>query len=109
VEILEQFGDNDGVGAEVLLQHPLGVLCANDGQIYLTDSYNHKVTSFGKSKKTSVDMNMNQRECGTYMINVIENSSIGWISRITMNLVLNNSVINIIIETFLTVTGSLSL
>lgn len=94
------------MGAEVLLQHPLGVLCAKDGQIYLTDSYNHKVTSSGNSKQTSVNMNMNQRECGIYMINVRENSSIGWISRITMNVVLNNSVTNIIIETFLTVTRS---
>ncbi|CAH8381960.1 unnamed protein product [Eruca vesicaria subsp. sativa] len=42
-ENLFKFGDNDGVGAEVLLQHPLGVLCAKDGQIYLTDSYNHKI------------------------------------------------------------------
>lgn len=38
-----QFGDHDGVGSEVLLQHPLGVFCRNDGQIYLADSYNHKV------------------------------------------------------------------
>ncbi|XP_010414996.1 PREDICTED: NHL repeat-containing protein 2-like [Camelina sativa] len=42
-ENLFKFGDNDGVGAEVLLQHPLGVLCTKDGQIYLTDSYNHKI------------------------------------------------------------------
>ncbi|KAL1221163.1 Protein SUPPRESSOR OF QUENCHING 1 [Cardamine amara subsp. amara] len=42
-ENLFKFGDNDGVGAEVLMQHPLGVLCAKDGQIYLTDSYNHKI------------------------------------------------------------------
>ncbi|CAN8241331.1 unnamed protein product [Cochlearia groenlandica] len=42
-ENLFKFGDNDGVGAEVLLQHPLGVLCAKDGQIYLADSYNHKI------------------------------------------------------------------
>lgn len=38
-----QFGDHDGVGSEVLLQHPLGVFCGSDGQIYLADSYNHKV------------------------------------------------------------------
>ncbi|KAF8098287.1 hypothetical protein N665_0269s0013 [Sinapis alba] len=42
-ENLFKFGDNDGVGSEVLLQHPLGVLCAKDGQIYLADSYNHKI------------------------------------------------------------------
>lgn len=38
-----QFGDHDGIGSEVLLQHPLGVLCGKDGQIYIADSYNHKV------------------------------------------------------------------
>lgn len=38
-----QFGDHDGIGSEVLLQHPLGVLHAKDGIIYIADSYNHKV------------------------------------------------------------------
>jgi hypothetical protein len=38
-----QFGDQDGIGSEVLLQHPLGVVCGKDGIIYITDSYNHKV------------------------------------------------------------------
>lgn len=38
-----QFGDHDGIGSEVLLQHPLGVFCAKDGQVYIADSYNHKV------------------------------------------------------------------
>lgn len=41
---LLQFGDRDGIGSEVLLQHPLGVYCAKNGQIYIADSYNHKVT-----------------------------------------------------------------
>lgn len=41
-ENLFKFGDHDGVGSEVLLQHPLGVFCGN-GQIYLADSYNHKI------------------------------------------------------------------
>ncbi|TYK10299.1 NHL repeat-containing protein 2 isoform X1 [Cucumis melo var. makuwa] len=40
---LFKFGDHDGVGSEVLLQHPLGVFCSKDGQIYIADSYNHKV------------------------------------------------------------------
>ncbi|CAK9158049.1 unnamed protein product [Ilex paraguariensis] len=40
---LFRFGDHDGLGSEVLLQHPLGVLCGKDGQIYLADSYNHKI------------------------------------------------------------------
>ncbi|BAT86122.1 hypothetical protein VIGAN_04374300, partial [Vigna angularis var. angularis] len=40
---LFKFGDQDGIGSDVLLQHPLGVMCANDGEIYIADSYNHKV------------------------------------------------------------------
>jgi sugar lactone lactonase YvrE len=36
------FGDRDGVGAEVLLQHPLGI-AAGDGVLYVADSFNHKV------------------------------------------------------------------
>jgi hypothetical protein len=36
------FGDRDGVGDEVLLQHPLGI-AAGDGALYVADSYNHKV------------------------------------------------------------------
>ncbi|CAH2068741.1 unnamed protein product [Thlaspi arvense] len=40
---LFKFGDHDGAGPEVLLQHPLGVLCGKDGQIYIADSYNHKI------------------------------------------------------------------
>lgn len=46
VQVL-QFGDHDGMGSEVLLQHPLGVLCGKDGQIYIADSYNHKVLTDG--------------------------------------------------------------
>lgn len=41
-----QFGDLDGTGPDVLLQHPLGVIYAKDGQIYIADSYNHKVVEF---------------------------------------------------------------
>lgn len=36
------FGDVDGRGSRVRLQHPLGVAYA-DGRIYVADSYNHKV------------------------------------------------------------------
>lgn len=36
------FGDQDGIGDEVRLQHPLGV-CYSGGQIYLADTYNHKI------------------------------------------------------------------
>ncbi|CAO2837601.1 unnamed protein product [Amaranthus hypochondriacus] len=42
-ENLFKFGDHDGIGAEVLLQHPLGVCIGQDGQVYIADSYNHKI------------------------------------------------------------------
>uniref|UniRef100_A0A0E0KCW1 Thioredoxin-like fold domain-containing protein n=1 Tax=Oryza punctata TaxID=4537 RepID=A0A0E0KCW1_ORYPU len=38
-----EFGDYDGTGSDVLLQHPLGVVYASDNQIYVADSYNHKI------------------------------------------------------------------
>ncbi|BAH92123.1 Os03g0311300, partial [Oryza sativa Japonica Group] len=38
-----EFGDHDGTGSDVLLQHPLGVVYASDNQIYVADSYNHKI------------------------------------------------------------------
>ncbi|XP_031102585.1 protein SUPPRESSOR OF QUENCHING 1, chloroplastic isoform X1 [Ipomoea triloba] len=40
---LFRFGDSDGIGSGALLQHPLGVFCGQDGQIYIADSYNHKI------------------------------------------------------------------
>lgn len=36
------FGDRDGVGDDVLLQHPIGI-AAGDGVLYVADSFNHKV------------------------------------------------------------------
>jgi sugar lactone lactonase YvrE len=36
------FGDRDGVGDEVLLQHPIGI-AAGDGVLWVADSFNHKV------------------------------------------------------------------
>jgi outer membrane protein assembly factor BamB len=39
---LFDFGDKDGVGDEVLLQHPLG-LALGDGVVYVADSYNNKI------------------------------------------------------------------
>ncbi|CAI0446545.1 unnamed protein product [Linum tenue] len=50
-ENLFKFGDHDGVGSEVLLQHPLGVYCAKDGQIYIADSYNHKIKKLDPSTR----------------------------------------------------------
>jgi hypothetical protein len=39
---LFDFGDVDGIGDRVRLQHPLG-LALGDGVLYLADSYNHKI------------------------------------------------------------------
>lgn len=39
---LFDFGDRDGKGDSVRLQHPLGV-AAHGGYIYIADSYNHKI------------------------------------------------------------------
>jgi DNA-binding beta-propeller fold protein YncE len=39
---LFEFGDIDGVGSEVRLQHPTGI-AASDDLIYIADSYNHKI------------------------------------------------------------------
>lgn len=41
-EGLFDFGDVDGTGGQVRLQHPLG-LALGDGVLYVADSYNHKV------------------------------------------------------------------
>lgn len=39
---LFEFGDRDGEGHLVRLQHPLGI-AMKDGILYITDSYNHKI------------------------------------------------------------------
>lgn len=39
---LFEFGDTDGAGDAVRLQHPLGVLYA-DGAVFIADTYNHKI------------------------------------------------------------------
>jgi DNA-binding beta-propeller fold protein YncE len=40
---LFEFGDVDGVGAAVRLQHPTGLTTGPSGLIYVADSYNHKI------------------------------------------------------------------
>jgi hypothetical protein len=45
------FGDQDGVGEEVRLQHPLGIT-TRDGQLYLADSYNHKIKRLDPRRRT---------------------------------------------------------
>ena len=39
---LFEFGDIDGVGDAVRLQHPLGV-AVHDGRVVIADTYNHKI------------------------------------------------------------------
>jgi DNA-binding beta-propeller fold protein YncE len=39
---LFEFGDQDGTGDRVRLQHPLGVAAA-DGRVFIADTYNHKI------------------------------------------------------------------
>ncbi|HUG91918.1 MAG TPA: thioredoxin-like domain-containing protein [Planctomycetaceae bacterium] len=39
---LFEFGDTDGIGARVRLQHPLGI-ALHRGTLYVADSYNHKI------------------------------------------------------------------
>jgi thiol-disulfide isomerase/thioredoxin len=40
---LFEFGDTDGAGDDVRLQHPLGVAAAPDGRVFIADTYNHKI------------------------------------------------------------------
>ncbi|HHT9132818.1 MAG TPA: hypothetical protein ACFYED_10080, partial [Candidatus Tripitaka californicus] len=49
---LFEFGDVDGQGAMVRLQHPLGVVF-HEGLLYVADTYNHKIKLVDPEKKTS--------------------------------------------------------
>jgi thiol-disulfide isomerase/thioredoxin len=49
---LFDFGDVDGRGDSVRLQHPLGVVYAN-GRLYVADTYNHKIKEMDISKRES--------------------------------------------------------
>jgi len=40
---LFEFGDQDGVGDAVRLQHPMGIAAAAGDRLYIADSFNHKV------------------------------------------------------------------
>lgn len=48
---LFDFGDVDGVGQNVLLQHPMGV-AHSDGVLYVADTYNNKIKSIALSTLT---------------------------------------------------------
>ncbi len=48
---LFQFGDRDGKGDDVRLQHPLGV-ALYDGKILIADTYNHKIKQLDTKTRT---------------------------------------------------------
>ncbi len=50
---LFDFGDVDGAGDDVRLQHPLGVAYA-DGTLFVADTYNNKIKSIGIETRSSV-------------------------------------------------------
>jgi len=49
---LFDFGDVDGTGDSVRLQHPLGVVFANR-KLYVADTYNHKIKEIDPSRRES--------------------------------------------------------
>jgi DNA-binding beta-propeller fold protein YncE len=51
-EDLFVFGDEDGEGAVVRLQHPLGIT-ANDGALYVADSYNNKIKRLDPARRVA--------------------------------------------------------
>lgn len=48
---LFEFGDEDGAGDDVRLQHPLGV-ALYDGKVLIADTYNHKIKLLDPEKQT---------------------------------------------------------
>ncbi len=48
---LFEFGDRDGEGDDVRLQHPLGVVLY-DGKVLIADTYNHKIKLLDAEKRT---------------------------------------------------------
>ena len=49
------FGDRDGRGSAVRLQHPIGVAYA-DGKIYVADTYNHKIKLVDPANRSCVTL-----------------------------------------------------
>ncbi|HSR50509.1 MAG TPA: thioredoxin-like domain-containing protein [Acidobacteriota bacterium] len=47
---LFQYGDADGKGQKVRLQHPLGLAC-RDGLLYIADTYNHKIKTLDPASR----------------------------------------------------------
>ncbi len=48
---LFEFGDKDGTGDDVRLQHPLGV-ALYDGKVLIADTYNHKIKELDTEERT---------------------------------------------------------
>jgi thiol-disulfide isomerase/thioredoxin len=48
---LFEFGDRDGSGDDVRLQHPLG-LVLHDGRLFIADTYNHKIKQLDPRSRT---------------------------------------------------------
>jgi hypothetical protein len=48
---LFEFGDKDGGGDDVRLQHPLGV-ATHDGRVVIADTYNHKIKLLNPKTRT---------------------------------------------------------
>jgi thiol-disulfide isomerase/thioredoxin len=48
---LFEFGDVDGVGGRVRLQHPLGV-CVSGSHVFIADTYNHKIKVLDPGQQT---------------------------------------------------------
>jgi thiol-disulfide isomerase/thioredoxin len=59
---LFQYGDTDGTGDNVRLQHPLGIIY-HDGKIFLADTYNHKIKIIDPNLRTCKTL-LGQRESG---------------------------------------------
>ncbi|GIY70286.1 NHL repeat-containing protein 2 [Caerostris extrusa] len=53
---LFQYGDKDGSGLDVKLQHPLGICVMEESKIFIADTYNHKIKLINDKK----------RECHTF-------------------------------------------
>lgn len=51
---LFDFGDQDGVGDDVLLQHALGITLADDGYLYIADTYNNKIKRIDPTTRESM-------------------------------------------------------
>lgn len=49
---LFEFGDVDGVFDEARLQHPLGVTLADEGTLYIADTYNNKIKAINVEEKS---------------------------------------------------------